>query len=214
MDINITNTLEMPIWWPDYISVGIFFFVLGVTGAAIIVYLGRWDEFMENTARILELDEHIKCLKSKQSKAIDDTDKERLWQEMMKQQEELNKEKGFIRNMGIVIYLFVGGTVASIMANSMLEAVAIGAGWTGLIGAFGIKKNADERMKRADKDASQDARTADMITKKHEKINKEHEEKTIEAYSDGYADAIETAARVMDIDSKDLTEKIIKSLEV
>ncbi|MDY0387957.1 MAG: hypothetical protein RBT65_12695 [Methanolobus sp.] len=220
MSANITTTLEMPIWWPDYISVGVFFFLLGVTGAAIIVYLGSWDKLMGNTARILELEEQIKSFRELLKDATDDNDKDRMWHEMMRQREELNKEKKFFRIMGIIIYLFVGGIVASILANSMLEAVALGAGWTGLIGVFGIKKDVEERMKRVDADASHDLQTVEMIKKNYEdKINKtrskmikEYEDKVVETYSNGYVDAIEAVAKVKGMDSKALTEEIIESL--
>lgn len=226
MAVNITSTLEMPIWWPDNISVGIFFFILGVTGAGIIVYLGSWDKLMGNTARILELQDQIESVRELLKEATDDGDKDRMWQEIVRKENELNKEKWFFRYLGIIIYLFVGGMIASILANSMLEAVAFGAGWTGLIGVFGIKKDVDERMKRRDEDDNQYLRTVEEIERYYdEKINKYSniinetrakiegmEEKATDAYSNGYADAIEAVAKFKGLDSKELTEEIIKRL--
>ncbi|MCD4807690.1 MAG: hypothetical protein K8R13_09015 [Methanococcoides sp.] len=54
-------------------------------------------------------------------------------------------EKRYTKNLGIILYLFIGGVIASVLANGMLEAVAVGAGWTGFLGIFAIKKNSDER---------------------------------------------------------------------
>lgn len=226
MPVNITSTLQMPIWWPDNISVGIFFFILGVTGAGIIVYLGSWDKLMGNTARILELQDQIESVRELLKETTDDGDKDRMWQEIVRKENELNKEKWFFRYLGIMIYLFVGGMIASILANSMLEAIAFGAGWTGLIGVFGIKKDVDERMKRRDEDDKQYLRTVEEIERYYdEKISKYSniinetrakiegmEEKATEAYSSGYADAIEAVAQFKGLDSKELTEEMIEKL--
>lgn len=226
MDVNITSVLEMPIWWPDHISVGIFFFLLGVTGAGIIVYLGSWDKLMGNTARILELQDQTESFRELLKETTDDGDKDRLWQEIVRKENELNKEKWFFRYLGIILYLFVGGMIASILANSMLEAVAFGAGWTGLIGVFGIKKDVDERMKRRDEDKSLDQHDAEVIKSNYEDKIKEYshlisetrtkiesmEEKLKDSYYGGYADAIEKVAQLKGLDSKELTEEIIEKL--
>jgi hypothetical protein len=216
MVVNITSTLEMPIWWPDNISVGFFFFLLGVTGAGIIVYLGSWDKLMGNTARILDLQTQIESIRELLKETNDDGDKDRMWQEILRKENELNKEKWFFRYLGIIIYLFVGGMIASILANSMLEAVAFGAGWTGLIGVFGISKDVEGRMKRRDEDDSDDLRNIELIKSNYEdKINETRvamEKRIIDSYSDGYADAIEAVAKVKGLDTKILTEEVIENL--
>ncbi|WP_342305161.1 hypothetical protein [Methanolobus sp. ZRKC5] len=226
MDVNVTSVLEMPIWWPNNISVGVFFFLLGVTGAGIIVYLGSWDKLMGNTARILELQDQTESVRELLKETTDNGDKDRLWQEIVRKENELNKEKWFFRYLGIILYLFVGGMIASILANSMLEAVAFGAGWTGLIGVFGIKKDVDERMKRRDEDKSLDQHDAEVIKNNYEDKIKEYshiisetrnkiedmEEKLKDSYYSGYADAIEKVAQLKGLDSKELTEEIIEKL--
>jgi hypothetical protein len=257
MVVNITSTLEMPIWWPDNISVGVFFFLLGVTGAAIMVYLGSWDKLMGNTARLLELDDQIKSFRGQLEKAKDDGEKEFLRDLIKTQAEVQNNHKKLSIIVGIIIYLFVGGIVASILANSMLEAVTFGAGWTGFIGVFGIKEDFEKRINRVDEtnnlvpytiadvtgranklvrdklininevhskiikdceDKINNSRTKmikaceDKINSSRAKVIKDCENKIIDAYSNGYADAIEKVAQVKGMDSKALTEEIIESL--
>ncbi|MCD4807689.1 MAG: hypothetical protein K8R13_09010 [Methanococcoides sp.] len=56
---DIASVADMPGWWP-HISIGIFFWVLGVAGAAIMVYLSEWEKLMGKSARILELEEEIR----------------------------------------------------------------------------------------------------------------------------------------------------------
>ncbi|MCZ7385337.1 MAG: hypothetical protein O8C63_11400 [Candidatus Methanoperedens sp.] len=152
MDINATNIAAMPVWWQDNISMGIFLFLLGVTGAAIMVYLGELEKLTGKSSRIIEIEEEIKEKRKIASKFGEDkTDDRKKWEDMINADEDrLDRERRNITNQGIISYLFIGGMIAAVLANSMVEAVGFGAGWTGFIGMFGIKKDSDERRKKRD----------------------------------------------------------------
>ncbi|WP_406661295.1 hypothetical protein V7O66_01895 [Methanolobus sp. ZRKC3] len=228
MAVNATITMEMPMWWPENVSVGYFFFILGLAGAAIMVYLGSWDKLLGNSARILELEKEIKSFRKELKEEADDSQKEFIREWINSQRKQLNREKTFSQIAGIIIYLFVGGVVATILADNLLEAITFGAGWTGLIGIFGIKADAEKRRNEVD---MEDARNADIIEGKIGKaqdkikmdisnkievaqanIKKEYGEKITDAYLEGYADGIEAVAKVRNEDSKALTKEVTANL--
>lgn len=152
MGINATNIAAMPIWWQDDISMGIFLFLLGVTGAAIMVYLGELEKLTGKSSRIIEIEEEIKEKRKIASKLGEDKTNDReKWEKMINDDENiLDRERRNITNQGIILYIFIGGMIAAVLADSMVEAVGFGAGWTGFIGMFGIKKDSDERRKKRD----------------------------------------------------------------
>ncbi len=152
MGINATNIAAMPIWWQDDMSMGIFLFLLGVTGAAIMVYLGELEKLTGKSSRIIEIEEEIKEKRKIATKLGEDkTDDRNKWEKMINEDEIiLDRERRNITNQGIILYLFIGGMIAAVLADSMVEAVGFGAGWTGFIGMFGIKKDSDERRKKRD----------------------------------------------------------------
>lgn len=180
---DITTVAGMPVWWPDF-SIGIFFVLLGFVGAGIMVFLGEWDKLLGRSARILELEEEIN---SKRKIAEKLTDKEDIntrkdWEDRIdKDENRMAAERNLTTYIGIVLYIFIGGMLASVIANNPLQAVAVGAGWTALLGTFGIKKDSDERREiRGKKDD-------ELLGDWNDVLNK----KTDNAYKTGYKDALE-----------------------
>ena len=201
MYINTTNIVAMPVWWPDNIYLGIFFFFLGVFGAAILVYLGDWEKSLGKSARILKIEGEI-ASKRKIADEIKDPEKtetRKQWEDMINADEDrFDRERNFVRTYGIILYLCIGGVMAAILANSMVEAVAFGAGWTGFIGMFGIKKDADERRKIRD----------EIDEKDFEEFEKTLAEKTPDAYYSGYSDAIIKIAEIENTTVEEILKKL------
>lgn len=199
MDINAANMATMPIWWPNDILIGIIFFSLGIGGAMIIVYLGDWEKLMRRSVRIVEIEEDIREKKKRANKLKEDkTSYRETWELINRDQDRLDRERKFNITLEITLYLLIGGVVATILADSAIEAVAFGAGWTGLIGVFGLKKDSEER-----------AEVREEETTKQEKDFREISKKNIdEAYYRGYSDAIERIAKIENISVEKIIEKI------
>ena len=168
MGINATNIATMPIWWQDDIFMGIFLFLLGVTGAAMMVYLGELEKLMGKSSRILEIEDELKEKRKIANKLGEDkTDKRIEWEGMITADEDrLDRERRYITTQGIIFYLFIGGMIAAVLANSMVEAVGFGAGWTSFIGMFGIKRDSDERRKKRDEIDDKDIKDVEMKIQK------------------------------------------------
>ena len=201
MNISATNIAAMPIWWPNDISMGVLFALLGVVGAAIMVYLGEWDKLLGKSARILEIENQIASNRKIANEIKDPNEvgiRER-WEDIINRYENrLDTERRFVRNLGIILYLFIGGVIAAVLANSMVEAIAFGAGWTGFIGIFGIKKDSEERRKVRDKEDDEELKYMDEILTK----------KTSNAYYKGYSDAVEEITEKQNMTFEDIIKKI------
>lgn len=177
-DIIVSN---MPMWWPDNIFVGVLFLILGICGAAIMVYIGEWDKLMGNSVRIIEIENEIEEKRKIASKITDlkDVDTRKKYEDMINEDEDrLDRERKDNRITGMVLYLFIGGAIAAILANSMVEAVGFGAGWTGFIGVFGIKK--DNELKKESRNTE-----TQSLDEKFEDLIKKIED----AYNRGFSDA-------------------------
>lgn len=200
MDISSTNIATMPIWWPNDIIIGIFFFFLGIGGAMIMVYLGDWEKLMWKGVRIIEIEEDIKEKRKLANKLKEDeTRYKETWELIHMDQDRLDKERKFNITLRMILYLLIGGVVATILANSTIEAVVFGAGWTGLIGVFGIKKDSEKRAKVREEE-----------TTKQEEDFREISRKNIDgAYYRGYSDAVERIAKIQHIS----VEKIIEDFK-
>lgn len=178
MVINVTSIGTMPVWWPDDIGVGILFCLLGVCGAAIMVFIGEWDKLMGKSARIVELEDEIRKKREIADKLKEDKTGDRKdWEQMINAGEDrLDRERWRNLSMGIILYLFIGGVIAAILANGMIEAVAFGAGWTGFLGIFGLKKDSEKRAATREEESR----------KQDEDFTKELGEMYYDGYRDGY----------------------------
>lgn len=201
MNVSTTDMVAMPVWWPNDISIGVLFAFLGVAGAAIMVYLGEWDKLIAKSARILEIEDRIASNRKIANEIKDpgEVETRRKWEDIINRDENrLDTERRFVRNLGIILYLFIGGVIAAILANSMVEAIAFGAGWTSFIGIFGIKKDSEERRKLRDKEDNEELKYIDEILT----------EKTSDAYYKGYSDAVEEIMEKQNTPVEEIITKI------
>lgn len=201
---------EMPVWWPSNISVGMLFFLLGVVGAAITVYFGEWEKLIGKSALMLEIEDEIEA-KRKIAEIIKDPREVELrekWEGLIaRDQNRLDKERQFVRIQGTVLYLIIGGVFAAILANTVLEAVAFGAGWTGLIGIFGIKKDSEERRKIRDQ---KDEESLERLSKLQDELTVKIREAYKKGRSDGAEEVVDKLARVENVTVVELIDKLRK----
>ncbi len=201
MAINVTDIASMPVWWPDDIFIGIFFFILGICGAAIMVYLGEIEKLLGKSTRILEIESEIESKKKEREKIkVPENTNDRIkWEELInKDKEQLYRERNSVRTQGIILYVFIGGVIATILANSMIEAVAFGAGWTGLIGLFGIKKDSKERREKREEQDEEE----------YESYEKTLKENISNSYHRGYFDAIVEIANIQNTTADAILNKL------
>lgn len=203
MDINTTTIVAMPIWWPNDIFIGVFFGLLGLCGAAIMVYLGEWEKLLGKSARMLEIEDEIES-KRKIANKIKDTgevEKRKKWEDMINENEDrLERERKSVRIQGLILYLFIGGVMAAILANGVVEAVAFGAGWTGFIGMFGIKNDSDERRKRRDEIDKEDREYLETLPEKIQEVYNR-------GRSDGAEEIVEKIAKIENTTVKEIIKK-------
>lgn len=180
MNLNVTDIDTVtPLWWPNY-SIGILFGVLGLVGAAITVYFGGWEKLMGKSVRLLECEEEINSKKRIAEKLNEenDCDKRKVWEEIIDMEERrLSEERIFTRNLGVLLFILIGGVLASIIANTMLQAIIVGAGWIGVIGTYGLKKDND--MRREIRNKKDDELLEEWIEKTKELIKEALKEPTI-----------------------------------
>ncbi|AKB61191.1 hypothetical protein MSMAP_1206 [Methanosarcina mazei SarPi] len=121
-----------------------------------------------------------------------------------KEEETLCKEIKRGEFYGAIIYLFVGGIVAMILATNLIEAVAFGAGWTGFLGTFLVKKDEEERQKVRNMKYDTDQK------KIFEEIESKLKDKVENSYYRGYSDAVGAVASSEKKNPEEVL-KIIKS---
>ncbi len=194
-DINISTT-NMPVWWPDNPILGLLFAILGLVGAAIMIYIGEWDRLMGKSARINEIEIEIaekRKLASKITEPKNVNIREKYEKMINEDEDRLDREKRYINKQGIILYLLVGGILAAVFANGIVAAVTIGASWTAIIGMFGIKKDVELR----------DKKIAEGIENTEDKI--ENFTKNIEeVYYHGFSDAVEKIAKARNKTPEDI----------
>jgi hypothetical protein len=157
VDGNVTEVLaSMPIWYNKDNYIGLFFFILGVTGAAMMIYIGGVDKLLIGNREKVLLDKENEIAKEKLD--IDDdlkqgkeNDAHRRRQHLRALQDGLERERGFQRKIGLFLYLFIGGVISAAFASGSIQAFTFGAGWTAFVGLFGIKKDSEERSSLKDK---------------------------------------------------------------
>lgn len=153
-------------WFPGDPVSGLIFFILGVVGAAVIVFLSLGTSLPGINTRVSISNLEVE---------IDSDKKERdqLWNEwkntkdnsLQKQlellesritynQNRLDSEKKYLERASIALYLPIGGAFATLLAADFIQALAIGAGWTGLIAMIGIKREEGVATKEKERESS------------------------------------------------------------
>jgi hypothetical protein len=174
----ITNTSilfwakEQPIDWFS----GIALAITGLMGALVTIFF-LVGGVVPGTAGQVEIDNDTLQLKEYKEKLKKLWDKEQLDEVDLKKANELNsivndfntrldKERRYQFSLAATLYAVLGAFIATILAHDILQAFVIGAGWTGYLGALGLKQDAEKRKSEKDK-------TIDSLIELHN--NKERE---------------------------------------
>lgn len=89
----------------------------------------------------------------------------------------LNKERWRQFSLAAFLYAILGAFFASLLAQDVIQALLIGAGWTGYLGAFGLKREMEERGSRKDQQIDvlvsgikEKDKTIDVLQKSHQDV--------------------------------------------
>ena len=141
---------------PDW-NRGILYAVLGVVGALVILFT-LIGGAIPGTAGKAKIDEGEETLKEwteqlsremkkappdpeaieKKNRAVDDL-RDDLWKERWKE-----------FSLAAIFYTVLGSFFAAMLAQDLLQALLIGAGWTGIVGSLGLKGDYAYRKSRKD----------------------------------------------------------------
>ncbi|MDY0130241.1 MAG: hypothetical protein RBR63_08685 [Methanosarcina vacuolata] len=184
----VDEILNVPFWWGTDRTIGLLYFLLGISGASIMIYIGEWDRLLGTSSIRLQIEENIEYMKKKLDNNDDISEFDTIWKSINKEEEALYKEIKRGEFYGAIIYLFVGGIVAMILATDLVEAIAFGAGWTGFLGTFLVKKDEEKRQK------IRNIKYDDIQKKVFEDFESKLKDKVASSYYRGYTDAIGAVA--------------------
>lgn len=142
-----------PIQWVT----GILYAILGLTGALITMF-ATVGGAVPGTAGKADIDEDTERLRRFQRKVenmLNEPDiqpdrvqaVEQCVNDLQKSIQLRQRNQWWIAGF---IYVVLGIIIAAALAQNLLQAVAIGAGWTGVIGTLGLKSDYEERKSKKD----------------------------------------------------------------
>lgn len=77
--------------------------------------------------------------------------------------DDVRSERRYQFALGAAIYLLLGAAFAALIAKDLLQALVIGAGWTGVLGSLGLKRDFAEREQVKDQAIQKSAATARTV---------------------------------------------------
>ncbi|MDL1910862.1 hypothetical protein FBQ81_09255 [Chloroflexi bacterium CFX6] len=210
-EIELANLFSWATTNPPNWLQGILYVVLGVFGALVTIYfvIGGTiptasgakleDEFKELEKKNKELSElRQKALEnpSTANPALIDA----FSNDADKQRDDLErKRQGMFRSWSL-LYVLLGGFFSALLAQDLLQAITIGAGWTSVLAAFGLNKEKQEAKSEATKQADIVEQSIKDLEKKLAQL------KTLAASSDtnlewdsswDFEDTVETAEQAI-----------------
>jgi len=155
----VTNTSvlfwakESPIDWFSGLALGLtgfigslvtIFFLIGgaVPGTAGQVNIDYDTELLK------QYKEKLKDVWSKEPEAADLEKAKELKSMVNDFGDRLNSERWHQFILAAILYIVIGAFFASFLAHDILQALVIGAGWTGYLGAVGLKSEEQERRSK------------------------------------------------------------------
>lgn len=166
----------------DWFS-GLALALAGLVGALVTIFF-LIGGVVPGTAGQVDIDYDTQQLKSYKEKLNDLWNKEpvdlpkatELKSMVNDFNDRLNKERWHQFTLAAAIYIVIGAFFATLLAQDMLQALLIGAGWTGYIGAIGLKQDRDERGSRKNEEIDElldELAVKDEAIKKFEAATKE-----------------------------------------
>jgi hypothetical protein len=165
-ELELTNILAWATTEPINWSLGALLAVVGFAGALVSIF-GLVGGVVPGTAGQARIDEDYEQLK-RLSKRLEDLitpnppisplDSQSIaavGQAIKDLRDNLSKERRYQFAIAATLYAVLGAFFASALAQDLLQALVIGAGWTGLAGTLGLKK--DFAVRKSSKDSALDA---------------------------------------------------------
>ena len=142
---------------PNY-PLGFLLALSGLAGALVIIF-GLIGGAIPGTAGKKRIDQDIDRLnrwtdrleKEMDNPKVESAFFEGLSKAVNKLRDDIRAERRSQFALAAALYAFLGAFFASAIAQDLLQAVIVGAGWTGIIGSFGLKKDFADR--KSDKDS-------------------------------------------------------------
>ena len=144
-----------PKWYtshlPNYGQGGLLA-LAGLLGALVTVFINIGGvipgtagkaKFDEGTARLEEMSKRLGELI--EAKTIDSAAVQAVGTAVNELRDDLSAERRNQYALAALLYCALGSVIAALIANDWIQAVAVGAGWTGFLGSFGLKKDFEER---------------------------------------------------------------------
>jgi DNA repair exonuclease SbcCD ATPase subunit len=155
--------------------VTIFFLIGGVVpGTAGQV------EIDYDTQQLKEYKEKLKGLWNKETRSENDLNEvTKLTQIVNSFDDRLDKERRRQFSLAATLYVALGAFFATLLAHDILQAFVIGAGWTGYLGALGLKQDREKRLAKKDESIDALSETVDEIKKKLKKLEKPEAKPTV-----------------------------------
>jgi hypothetical protein len=163
--LELSNIFAWALTDPPNWALGAWFAVLGFAGALVTIFglvggtvpgtagQARIDEDSEQLKRISKRLEDV-MTPSPMRDPLDSQAIAAIGQAVSDLRDNITRERRYQFAIAAILYSVLGGFFASALAQDLLQALAIGAGWTGLIGALGLKK--DFTVRKSSKDSALD----------------------------------------------------------
>lgn len=126
--------------------------------------------------------------------------------------DDVRKDKWSQFMIAALLYVFLGFVFAALLADDWLEALIIGAGWTGIVGAMGLKKDQAERKTIKDK-SNNELREVNRVLL--EKLTQKSQSPAMSKRESGLAETFEktypgvgTEQTMLDTEIKEWIEKV------
>jgi hypothetical protein len=164
-ELELSNIFAWATTEPINWSLGALFAVVGFAGALVSIF-GLVGGVVPGTAGQARIDEEYEQLK-RLSKRLEDLitpnpisplDSQAITavgQAIKDLRDNLSKERRYQFAIAATLYAVLGAFFASALAQDLLQALVLGAGWTGLAGTLGLKK--DFAVRKSSKDSALDA---------------------------------------------------------
>jgi hypothetical protein len=141
---------------PDW-STGILYAIMGFVGALVTLF-GMIGGAVPGTGGFARIEANLKRLEEREKKVdelINDPNKDSKFLEKVEKatnnlRDDLRVDRRNQFLLASVLYAFLGAFFAALLAKDLVQALVIGAGWTGLIGVLGLKRDYRERKQIKD----------------------------------------------------------------
>lgn len=209
--IELANLFSWAMTNPPNWVQGVLYVVLGVIGALVTIYFAIGGTIptasgVKLEAEFKELEKKNKELAELRKKALENPTSvnpsliDAFSNDADKQRDDLErKRQGMFRNWALM-YVLLGAFFAALLAQDLLQAITIGAGWTSFLAAVGLSKENQETKSEAAKEAEIVEQAIKELEKKLDQLKAKADSSDTNLEWDSswdYEEAVETAEQAI-----------------